>query len=134
MQKTSNNAFDRLARSTTDLLQIAGLLRSKGAGLRSLAEPRADTTTPAGRMIITVFAGIADFEPSLITERTAAGRQAAKARGVRFGPKPSLTSTQIAHIRELFDAGKPIAEISKLFGVHRATIYRALNQDSSKDT
>lgn len=56
--------LDRLARSTTDLLQIAELLRAKGAGLRSLAEPWADTTTPAGRMILTVFAGIADFERS----------------------------------------------------------------------
>ena len=82
-------------------------------------------------MILTVFAGIADFERSLITERTAAGRDAAKARGVRFGPKPSLTLAQVAHVRELSNAGKPIAEISKLFGVHRATIYRAMDKDSS---
>ncbi|ETK42522.1 resolvase [Pseudomonas fluorescens FH5] len=125
--------LDRLARSTTDLLQIAELLRAKGSGLRSLAEPWADTTTPAGRMILTVFAGIADFERSLITERTSAGREAAKARGVRFGPKPSLTSTQVAHARELSGAGKPIAEISKLFGVHRATVYRALDKHNNKD-
>jgi DNA invertase Pin-like site-specific DNA recombinase len=73
--------LDRLARSTRDLLEIAARIKEAGAGLRSLAEPWADTTTPAGRMVLTVFAGIADFERSLIVERTSAGQIAAKARG-----------------------------------------------------
>ena len=51
--------LDRLARSTRDLLEIAELLKEGGAGLRSLGEPWADTTSPAGRMVLTVFAGIA---------------------------------------------------------------------------
>ena len=54
--------LDRLARSTRDLLDIAERLKDGGAGLRSLAEPWADTTSPAGRMVLTVFAGIAEFE------------------------------------------------------------------------
>ena len=58
--------LDRLARSTGDLLAISERIGAAGAGLRSLAEPWADTTTPAGRMILTVFAGIADFERSLM--------------------------------------------------------------------
>jgi DNA invertase Pin-like site-specific DNA recombinase len=62
-----------LARSTRDLLEIAERIKDAGAGLRSIAEPWADTTTPAGRMVLTVFAGIADFERSLIVERTSAG-------------------------------------------------------------
>ncbi len=74
-----------------------GAIKEAGAGLRSLAEPWADTTTPAGRMVLTVFAGIADFERSLIVDRTSAGRIAAKARGVRFGPslpcRPSRSPT-----------------------------------------
>lgn len=120
--------LDRLARSTSDLLQIAEHLRKKGAELRSVAEPWADTTTPAGRMILTIFAGIADFERSLISERTSAGREGARARGVRFGPKPSMNAAQIAHARKLRDAGVPISEISKLFGVHRSTIYRTMGE------
>jgi len=119
--------LDRLARSTGDLLAIAERIKEAGAGLRSLAEPWADTTTPAGRMVLTVFAGIADFERSLIVERTSAGRIAAKARGVKFGPSPALSAEQIAHARQLIhEDKKPVAEVAQLLGVHRATIYRAL--------
>ncbi|WP_236611492.1 recombinase family protein [Xanthomonas fragariae] len=82
--------LDRLARSTRDLLDIAERIREAGAGLRSLAEPWADTTTAAGRMVLTVFAGIAEFERSLIVDRTRSGREAAKRRGVKFGPSPTL--------------------------------------------
>ena len=118
--------LDRLARSTRDLLDIAERIREAGAGLRSLAEPWADTTTPAGRMVLTVFAGIADFERSLIAERTSAGRVAAKARGVRFGPSPALSAEQISHARQLIEGDrKPVVEVARLLGVHRATLYRA---------
>ena len=107
--------LDRLARSTGDLLAIAERIKEAGAGLRSLAEPWADTTTPAGRMVLTVFAGIADFERSLIVERTSAGRIAAKARGVKFGPSPALSAEQIAHARQLIDReNKPVAEVARL--------------------
>lgn len=119
--------LDRLARSTRDLLEIAERIKEAGAGLRSLAEPWADTTTPAGRMVLTVFAGMADFERSLIVERTSAGRIAAKARGVRFGPPPALSADQITHARQLIEQeDKPAAEVARLFGMHRATLYRAL--------
>ena len=57
--------LDRLARSTRDLLEIAEQLKEAEAGLRSLHEPWADTTSPAGRMVLTVFAGIAEFEREL---------------------------------------------------------------------
>nr|WP_176704021.1 recombinase family protein [Pseudomonas sp.]QDK64798.1 recombinase family protein [Pseudomonas sp.] len=120
--------LDRLARSTTDLLHIAERLKDIDAGLRSLAEPWADTTSPAGRMVLTIFAGIADFERSLIGERTSAGRAAAKAKGVRFGPKPALSPEQIIHARNLIDGGQSVSEVACLLGVHRATLYRALPQ------
>ena len=58
---------------------------SRAVAFRSLSEPWADTTTHAGKMILTVFAGIAEFERDLIRERTGAGRVIAKANGVRFG-------------------------------------------------
>ena len=98
--------LDRLARSTRDLLDIAERLDAAEAGLRSLAEPWADTTSPAGRMVLTIFAGIAEFERSLIHERTSSGRAAAKAKGVRFGRPPALSAEQIALARQLIEGGQ----------------------------
>ena len=119
--------LDRLARSTRDLLDVAEHIQTADAGLRSLAEPWADTTSPAGRMVMTVFAGIAEFERSLILDRTHRGRVAAKARGVRFGPKFALSPDQMAHVRVLVEQeGRAVSEVAALFGVHRTTLYRAL--------
>ncbi|KNH07071.1 Resolvase, N-terminal domain [Candidatus Burkholderia brachyanthoides] len=121
--------LDRLARSIRDLLDIVERIREAGAGLRSLAEPWADTTTPAGRMVLTVFGGMAEFERSLIVERTSSGRAAAKARGTKFGRKPKLEPTQLKHIYQLVDEGKASRqEISDLFGIDRSTLYRLLTQ------
>ena len=118
--------LDRLARSTKDLLDIAETLNDAGAGLRSLAEPWADTTSPAGRMVLTVFAGIAEFERALIYQRTSTGRVAAKARGVRFGRPPKLTTDQIALGERLVGEGTSVREAAKLLKCHHATLYRAL--------
>lgn len=126
-------SLDRLARSTRDLLNIAEQLQTIGAGLRSLAEPWADTTSPAGRMVLTVFAGIAEFERSLIIDRTRRGREAAKARGVQFGRRPTLTAGQVEHARELLAGSRTANETAELLGVHRATLYRALRgQETSQ--
>ena len=118
--------LDRLARSTRDLLDIAEQLKQAEAGLRSLHEPWADTTSPAGRMVLTVFAGIAEFERELIHERTGAGRVSAKARGVRFGRPPKLAADQIALARRLIAEGTSVPEASRILKVHHATLYRAL--------
>lgn len=121
--------LDRLARSILDLLDIVERIREAGAGLRSLAEPWADTTTPAGRMVLTVFGGMAEFERSLIVERTSSGRAAAKARGTKFGRKPKLDPAQLKHIYQLVDEGKASRqEIADLFGIDRSTLYRLLTQ------
>ena len=85
--------LDRLARSTSELLRVAEAIREKGAGLQSLEEPWADTTTPAGRMVLTMFAGVAEFERALIRHRTDEGRQAAKGRGVSFGRPQKLVKS-----------------------------------------
>ena len=118
--------LDRLARSTRDLLEIAEQLKQAEAGLRSLHEPWADTTSPAGRMVLTVFAGIAEFERELIQERTGSGRLAAKARGVRFGRPTKLSGDQVKLAQRLIGEGHPVLEVAKLLKVHRTTLYRAL--------
>ena len=117
--------LDRLARSTRDLLEISDTIAQAGAGLKSLSEPWADTTSPAGRMVLTVFAGLAEFERELIKERTGTGRIAAKERGVRFGRPSSLSPDQTVLARRLLDEGKSAREVAETFGVHKTTIYRA---------
>jgi DNA invertase Pin-like site-specific DNA recombinase len=75
-------------------------------------------------MIVTIFAGIAEFERDLIRERTGAGREAAKKRGVQFGQlrKLALDQGELAH--RLVSEGKSIRKIASVFNVHPATIYR----------
>ena len=119
--------LDRLARSTSELLRIAETLEEKNAGVQSLAEPWADTT-PAGRMVLTVFAGIAEFERSLIATRTEEGRRAAQARGVRFGRWPKLRPNQRILARHLIEEGQSVSEVARTFNVHVATIYRCLHE------
>lgn len=126
--------LDRLARSILDLLAIMERVRNAGAGLRSLAEPWADTTTPTGNIVMTVFAGIAEFERSLIVERTGTGRAAAMARGTRLGRKPKLEPAKLKHIYQLVDEGKMSRqEIADLMDIDRSTLYRILAQSNQQE-
>jgi DNA invertase Pin-like site-specific DNA recombinase len=99
-------------------------INDAGAKFQSLSEPWANTTTHAGKMIMTVFAGIAEFERDLIRERTSAGREAAKQRGVRFGRPRKLNPDQARLVCQLLADGKAVREIARTFNVHEATIYR----------
>jgi DNA invertase Pin-like site-specific DNA recombinase len=112
------------SRQRPEFLRMLDQIREAGARFQSLSEPWADTTTHAGKMIMTVFAGIAEFERDLIRERTAAGRKAAKSRGVRFGRPPKLNAEQEQLARRLIAEGKPVSQIARTFNVHVATIYR----------
>jgi DNA invertase Pin-like site-specific DNA recombinase len=113
--------LDRLARSTSDLLRIAERLTEKSAGLQSLDEPWADTTSPSGRMVMTIFAGIAEFERTLIISRTNDGRVAAKARGVAFGRPKKMRPDQQQLARELVRDGKSISAVARTFTRRRFT-------------
>jgi len=109
--------LDRLARSTRDLLNTMETLNEAGAKFQSISEPWANTTTHAGKMIMTVFAGIAEFERDLIRERTGAGRDAAKERGVRFGRPRKLTEDQVKVASQLLAEGKAVRDIARTFNV-----------------
>ena len=121
--------LDRLARSTRDLLDIMETIRAAKASFKSLSEPWADTTSHAGKMIMTVFAGIAEFERDLIRERTGAGRVAAQKRGVKFGRPQKLNPEQKALALRLLEEGKSVTEVAKTFKVHGVTIYRLANTE-----
>jgi DNA invertase Pin-like site-specific DNA recombinase len=116
--------LDRLARSTTDLLNSLSAIMAKGAGIRSLAEPWADTTTPHGRLVTTIMGGFAEFERDLIRQRTTEGRIRAKELGQHMGRPPALTRQQTAEARQRRKDGATLAELAASYNVSKATISR----------
>jgi len=93
--------LDRLSRSLKDLLHIMGRVREAGAGFRSLTEA-VDTTTAAGRMMMQMLGSFAEFERSMVRERTRASLAAARDRGVKVG-RPAKLKTRI-NSKRLFAA------------------------------
>jgi DNA invertase Pin-like site-specific DNA recombinase len=118
--------LDRLARSTRDLLNTLDTVSRKGAGFRSLADVWADTTTPHGKLMLTILAGLAEFERSLIHARTSEGRARAKARGQHMGRPPALDAHQRKEAQARRDAGDTLADIARTFGVSHTTIMRSI--------
>jgi DNA invertase Pin-like site-specific DNA recombinase len=116
--------LDRLARSTRDLLNVLDQIAKTGSGFKSLKDTWADTTTPHGRLMLTILAGLAEFEPELIRERTTEGRQRAKEAGIHLGRPSKLNRYQIAQARRMHADGLSNTEIGKLFGVSHQTIGR----------
>lgn len=116
--------LDRLARSSRDLLNIMQDISDAGAEFKSLAEGWADTTTPAGRLMLTVLGGIAEFERDLIRARTSEGRARAKAEGKSLGRPFKLTPHQQAEARERRSKGEGVREIARSYNVSASTISR----------
>jgi DNA invertase Pin-like site-specific DNA recombinase len=116
--------LDRLARSTMNLLNVLAAIAERGAGFKSQADAWADTTTPHGRLMVTVLGGLAEFERSLILARTGEGRSRAMARGVKFGRKPKLTAHQVAEAKARRDAGEVLSQIGRSYNVSHSTISR----------
>ncbi len=114
--------LDRLARSTRDLLNVLDAVGKAGAGFRSLADSWVDTTTPHGRLMLTVLGGLAEFERELIKARTAEGRKRAQARGVKFGRKLKLTPHQRAEAMTRRAAREALADIGRSYNVSHSTV------------
>jgi DNA invertase Pin-like site-specific DNA recombinase len=116
--------LDRLGRSLRDLLEIVTALEQRGIGFKSLQESM-DTTTPGGKLIFHVFAALADFERCVIRERTHAGLNAARARGLNGGRprKLSRKGVELA-VTMLRDRNNRIDDICATVGISRATLYR----------
>lgn len=116
--------LDRLGRSLKNLIEVVALLEARGIGLRSLQE-NLDTTTSGGKLVFHIFCSLAEFERSLIRERTRAGLEAARSRGRRGGRPRRMDAKKIATARAMQASGDvPIAEICRVLGVSRATFYR----------
>jgi DNA invertase Pin-like site-specific DNA recombinase len=120
--------LDRLSRSLKDMLIILEKITEAGAGFRSLTE-HIDTTTPAGRMMLQMLGSFAEFERSMVRERTRMGLQAARERGRVGGRRPKLTAHQRTEAIKMVNSGtKSAAEVARLFRVHRSTISRLMQQ------
>ena len=117
--------LDRVGRSLPNLLDIVEDLKRRNVGFQSLNET-IDTTTANGELIFHLFAALTQFERSLIVERTQAGLEAAKKRGVRLGRPKALTTAQIKHARKLIETGERPTTVAATLGVDRSTLYRAL--------
>jgi DNA invertase Pin-like site-specific DNA recombinase len=113
--------LDRLARSTLDMLTLITDLGKRGVGVRSLAERDIDTTTAAGKLMLTVFAAVAQFERERIKERQAEGIKKAKENGIYKGGKPRIDRDEVARLKA---EGLNPTQISKKLGINRVTVYR----------
>ena len=114
----------RFGRSVKDLLTLADQLDQMGVNLKSIKEPWADTTTPQGKMLFVIFAGISQFERDIISQRTKEGLESARARG-RIGGRPKKPIKTIEMALKMYDSKDySIDEIIKATGVSRTTLYR----------
>jgi DNA invertase Pin-like site-specific DNA recombinase len=119
--------LDRLGRSLKHLIGLVNTLAERGIGLRSLSES-IDTTTASGKLLFHIMGALAEFERTLIVERTHAGLAAARARG-RVGGRPKvLTGDRLTIARTMHASGNyTISSIATTLGVSRATLYRNLD-------
>ena len=115
--------LDRLGRSLKDLIAWVTWLEEQGAGLRSLTESL-DTTTPGGRLTFHIFGALAEFERTLIQDRTQAGLAAARARGRKGGRRHSLDADRRALAVRLYEERQmPISRICAMMGISKPTLY-----------
>lgn len=118
--------LDRLARSIKQLIETVEAMEGQGIGFRSLTEA-IDTTTPGGKLVFHIFGALAEFERSIIRERTRAGLDAAWARGRRGGRPPKLREKDLVAGRAMLaDDTITVEEVARRLQVSPATLYRHL--------
>jgi len=120
--------LDRLARSTRQLFDITDSFDNTGVEFVSISDSF-DTTTPSGKAMFRMLAVFAEFERDIISDRTKAGLDAAKARG-RIGGRPKVDAKTRRHVVTLYEGGNSATDIAKEYGIGRSTIYKILNESS----
>lgn len=131
--------LDRLGRSTQHMLDFAGVLRDRGAGLRvlNLGGGDVDTATPMGSMMFTVMAALAQMEHDIKRERITDSIRKRREDGRDLGGRPRrITDSQIRSAIRLVDGGESVAQVARDLGMSRATFYRrasALRQERPQE-
>jgi DNA invertase Pin-like site-specific DNA recombinase len=123
--------LDRLGRNLSDLVTLVGEMDRRGVNFESITE-NLETHSVTGKLIFHIFAALAEFERSLIRERTMAGLKAARARG-RMGGRPAkLSPRQVETLRAMLAAGKvPVLEVARVFGIGKSTLYRHIAEPAA---
>lgn len=117
----------RLSRSTKDLFDIVEIIHSKGAEIKSLKESWLDTTTPQGKLMFTIFAGLSQFERDLIAQRTKEGLESAKKRGAKLG-RPNKFNDKKETILQMYNSNDySINDIINTTGISKTSLYRLVN-------
>ena len=126
--------FDRLGRSLSDLLSIISELHEKGVEIMSLKD-NIDTSSVSGKLMMHIFASLAEFERDLIVERTQAGRKAAMAKGKKMG-RPKLKRNKKAKATAmLYEKNLSIDQIQEQLGIRsKSTVYRYLRMEGFEPT
>jgi DNA invertase Pin-like site-specific DNA recombinase len=123
-------SFSRLGRSTKDLIDLVNYFEEIDVKLISIKE-NFDTSTPQGKLMMTVFQAFSQFERDLIVERTKEGLKSARARG-RKGGRPKVNAREMTKAVNLYKTEQySVSEIVEMTGISRATLYRYVNQDQS---
>lgn len=125
--------LDRLGRDAPDTLSLIRDLRGRGVGVRILALG-ADTSGPAGTLILGVLASVAEWERAIISERTKDGLAAARRRGRVGGRRHVLSPSARADVVQAHGAGQSVSEIAKRYRCDRATVYRALKSEAANSS
>lgn len=119
--------LDRLARSMQQLIETVAALEADGVQFQSLTE-KIDTGTAGGRFVFHIFGALAEFERSLIRERTHAGLQAARARGRKGGRPKSMLADDLRVAETLLDSGLGATDVARRLDVSRSTLFRRLRE------
>ena len=118
----------RISRSTKDLVEIVETCKSLEVEIKSLKESWLDTTSAHGKLIFTIFAGLAEFERDLISERVKSGLNAARSRG-RLGGRPKIDPEKVEMALKMYDSKEyTIKQILKATGISKFTLYNYLEK------
>lgn len=124
--------IDRIGRSVKELVTILEDLMKKGVHLKTLTGALVvDTKTAQGKLMYSIIAAFAEYEREINRERTLAGLEAAKKRGIKLGPKYKLNDNDIKRMKQMRNAGMSVKDILKYFNIGKTTYYRYMKRNES---
>jgi len=125
--------LDRIGRNLQDLIGIVNQFNDKGIGFKVLDNAAIDTTTPAGKLVFTVFAAVSEYERHIILERTEKGREAARRSGRLGGRKRTISDQQIESVTKLMET-MPCGQACAHIGITRQSYYRILRNGQKRSS